>query len=91
MREEIKKKVLRRLKIVEGQIRGLERLVEADTYCVDVITQSAAAREALSGVESLMLENHLSTHVVEQMKGGESRKAVAEVLKIYKLAEKRKK
>ena len=90
MREEIKKKVLRRLKIVEGQVRGLERLVEKDTYCVDVITQSAAAREALSGVESLMLENHLSTHVVHQMKSGKSNKAIAEILKIYRLAEKRK-
>ena len=90
MREEIKKKVLRRLKIVEGQIRGLERLVDADTYCVDVITQSAAAREALSSVESLMLQNHLSTHVVHQMKSGKSNQAVAEILKIYRLAEKTK-
>ena len=89
MRQEIKKKVLRRLKIVEGQIRGLERLVEEDTYCVDVITQSAAAREALAGVESLMLENHLSTHVVHQMKSGKSNQAVAEILKIYRLAQKK--
>lgn len=90
MKEEIKKKVLKRLKIVEGQVRGLERLVEGDTYCVDIITQSAAAREALSSVESLMLQNHLSTHVVDQMKSGKSDKAVAEILKVYKLSQKRK-
>ena len=68
MREAIKKQALRRLKIVEGQIRGLQKMVEQEKYCIDVINQSLAVKEALSSFENLMLENHLSTHVIEQIK-----------------------
>ena len=89
MKGEIKKSVLRRLKIAGGQIEGLQRMVEGDKYCVDIITQSAAIREALSGVERLMLENHLSTNVVQQMKSGKSKQATNEIIKIYRLAQKK--
>jgi len=89
MKKETKRKVLRRLKIIEGQVRGLENMVENDTYCVDVITQTSAVRQALSSIEDVMLENHLSTHVVEQMKGGAHKKATEEMLAIYKLSKKR--
>jgi CsoR family transcriptional regulator, copper-sensing transcriptional repressor len=89
MKENIKKSVLRRLKIASGQIGGLQKMVDKDTYCVDIITQSAAVREALSSVERLMLENHLSTHVIHQMKHGKSAQAVAEILKIHKLSQKK--
>ena len=65
-------------------------MVEDDKYCVDIITQSSAIKEALSGVEHLILENHLSTHVLEQMKSGRERQAVDEILKVYKLAQKKK-
>ena len=65
-------------------------MVEKEKYCVDIITQMSAIKEALSGVENLILENHLSTHVLEQMKGGGEKKAVEEILKIYKLAQKKK-
>lgn len=65
-------------------------MVEEEQYCVDIITQSSAIKEALSGVEDLILENHLSTHVLHQIKGGKEQKAVAEILKVYKLAHKKK-
>lgn len=90
MRTAIKKRVQNRLKRIEGQVRGLSRMVEQETYCVDIITQSSALKEALSSVEDLMLENHLSTHVMQQMKSGKEKKAVAEVLKVYRLAQKKK-
>lgn len=90
MRTAIKKRVQNRLKRIEGQVRGLSRMVEQETYCVDIITQSSAIKEALSSVEDLMLENHLSTHVMQQMKSGKEKKAVAEVLKVYRLAQKKK-
>jgi len=64
-------------------------MVEKEKYCIDIITQSGAVKEALSGVEDLILENHLSTHVKEQMKGKQSNKAVEEILKVYKLAKKK--
>lgn len=90
MRQDIKSKAVRRLKIVEGQIRGLQKMVEEEKYCIDIIIQASAIKEALSGVEDLILENHLSTHVVHQMKSGKDKQAVDEILKIYKLAQKKK-
>jgi DNA-binding FrmR family transcriptional regulator len=91
MKTEIKKGVMKRLKIIEGQVRGLQKMVEDEKYCVDVITQASAVRESLSGIERLMLENHLSTHVIHQIKHGKSDQAINEIMKIYRLAEKRRK
>ena len=90
MKADTKKKVIRRLHIAQGQMKGLAKMVEDEKYCVDIITQSSAIKEALSGVENLMLENHLSTHVLHQMKSGKEKKAIEEVLKVYKLAQKKK-
>ncbi|MEO6077244.1 MAG: metal-sensitive transcriptional regulator [Candidatus Andersenbacteria bacterium] len=89
MKQEIKKRALRRLKILEGQVRGLQKMVEDEIYCVDIITQSTAIKSALSGFEDLMLENHLTTHVVEHVKHGKAQQAVEEVLSVYKLAKKK--
>lgn len=89
MREDIKKQVLNRLSRIGGQVKGMQKMVEDEKYCVDIITQSSAVRQALSSVENLMLENHLSTHVMHQVKKGQSKKAIREILKIYKLAKKK--
>ena len=89
MKADIKKRAIRRLKIVEGQVRGLQNMVEQEKYCVDIITQASAIKQALSGIENLILQNHLSTHVIEQMKSGKEKQAVAEVLKVYKLSQKK--
>ena len=89
MRKEIKNKATRRLKVIEGQVRGLQRMVEKDIYCIDVINQSLAIKKALSSVEDLILENHLSTHVVEQMKSGKEAKAIKEILSVYKVSKKK--
>lgn len=85
MKTEAKKQVLNRLNRIEGQIRGLKKMVEEDTYCVDVITQTSAVKRALSGVEDQLLESHLGTCVIGQMKKGQEDKATKEILKIYSL------
>ena len=90
MKADVKKKVLRRLSLIKGQLGGLTKMVDAERYCVDIITQSSAIKEALSGVEDLMLQNHLETHVLHQMRTGKEKKATAEILKLYKLAQKKK-
>ena len=89
MRKDIKRKAIRRLKIIEGQVRGFQRMVEEEKYCIDIINQSLAIKEALSSVEDLILENHLSTHVVEQMKSGQEAKAIKEILSVYKMSKKK--
>ena len=61
---ENKDKTLARLKRLEGQVRGISRMIEEDRYCVDVLTQTAAARAALKGVEKLVIEDHAS-HCIE--------------------------
>ncbi len=90
MRADIKQKASRRLKIIQGQLKGLAKMVDDEKYCVDIITQASAIKEALSGVEDLVLENHLSTHVLHQIKSGKEKKAVGEILKVYRLAQKKK-
>ncbi len=87
MKQEIKKGAQRRLAIVAGQVRGIQEMVEQEKYCVDIITQIEAVREALSGIGNLILQNHLETHIMHQIKHGEEKKAVTEILKIYKLAQ----
>lgn len=89
MKASAKTSAIRRLKIIEGQVRGLQKMVEEDAYCIDIITQASAAKEALSGVEDVLLENHLSTHVIHQVKSGEEEKATEEILKVYKLKRKK--
>lgn len=88
MKNALKNKLITRLKIIEGQVRGLQGMVNENKYCVNIITQANAVKKALSSFEDEMLKNHLSTHVVEQIKSGQHSKAVAEVLKVYKLSKK---
>lgn len=85
----VKKSSLRRLSIIRGQVKGLERMVKEERYCIDTIRQSLAIKEALSSFENLILENHLSTHAVSQMKSKNPKKAVKEILEIYKLSKKK--
>ncbi len=89
MKKEVKKRVTHRLKIIEGQVRGLHKMIDEEAYCLDIITQSSAIRHALGSIEDLMLENHLTTHVKQQMQSGEDKKAAKEILAIYKLAKKK--
>ena len=74
-----KKDVLDRLKRVEGQVRGLQRLVEQDQYCIDILTQISAANSALKRVAVKLLDDHINHCVAETVaEGGDSRAKVAE-------------
>lgn len=83
-----KQKLIRRLKIIEGQVRGLQEMIEKDTYCIDVITQTSAVKQALSGVEDVLMEHHLNTCAVDQMQKGKQEKTKSEILKVYRLKRK---
>jgi len=83
-----KKKLVRRLNIIQGQVRGLSKMIEQNTYCIDVIAQTSAVKQGLSNVEDLLLETHLKGCVHKQMTSGQTGKAVGEVLKVYKLKRK---
>ena len=83
-----KNKLTRRLQIIEGQVRGIKEMIENNTYCIDVITQTSAIKQGLSNVEDLLLAEHLSHCVVNQVKSGNTKKAVDEVIQVYKLKRK---
>ena len=84
---DIKKRALHRTKILEGQMRGLEKMIESEEYCVDIITQSLAIQKSLRSLNKLLVENHLRTHVADMFAaGGEQQShAVDELLKVYEL------
>jgi DNA-binding FrmR family transcriptional regulator len=69
--EAVKKNLTTRLNRVEGQIRGIKRLIEKDTYCDDVITQIAATQSALNSVSKILLEGHLKNCVVDRLNEGD--------------------
>src|SRR5260370_21610822 len=90
MRSEIKAPCLKRLKRIEGQVRGLSRMVEQDRYCIDIVTQIAAVRAALRRVEEEVLCDHVA-HCVEHAvasgsKAGQQRK-IAELMGVLSRAE----
>lgn len=70
-----KEDALRRLNRIEGQIKGIKRLVEEDTYCVDVMNQISSVHEALRGVGKLLMRNHLQHCVTDALREGDEDKA----------------
>jgi DNA-binding FrmR family transcriptional regulator len=64
-------------------------MVENEKYCLDILHQSFAVKEALSSFEDFILQNHLKTHVVKQIKEGKEKKAIIEILSICKFSKKR--
>lgn len=81
-------KLIHRLKIIEGQIRGLQEMIEDKKYCIDIITQTSAVKQALSSVEDALMESHLGTCLVNQIQRGQAEKATKEILKVYGLKRK---
>ena len=72
---------LRRLRNIEGQVRGLQRMVESDQYCIDVITQISAVRSALNSVGMKILRRHIDTCVSEAiLDGGQGRERMLDEL-----------
>lgn len=74
----------RRVNRIEGQIRGIGRMIEADRYCIDVLTQLAAVRSALDGLGLELLEHHLHGCVQHAVKSGDGAPAIDEALAVIK-------
>ena len=76
-------KQLMRLKRIEGQVRGLQKMIEDEKYCVDILQQSKAVRAALVGVEMLIMRRHIESCVVKVSKSGtaaEIDKRISEII-----------
>ena len=89
--DDIKKRALHRTSILEGQVRGLAKMIENEDYCMDIIAQSRAIQKALASLDKLLVENHLRTHVAHMFEAGgdEREKAMAELLAVYELQQNR--
>ncbi|AFV12259.1 hypothetical protein Tph_c20650 [Thermacetogenium phaeum DSM 12270] len=71
--------LLRRLRKIEGQVRGIQRMIEEGRYCIDVLTQLAAARQGLNRVGMLILDRHIKGCVINAIRSGEEERAVEEL------------
>jgi DNA-binding FrmR family transcriptional regulator len=86
MNSETKKSVSTRLARIEGQVRGLNQMIEQDRYCLEVVTQVRAARAALAKIEQIVLADHLGSCVEQAIVSGdpeEQRKKVAELIEVF--------
>lgn|SRR5690554_2506003 len=79
-RERDKKALNQRLRRIEGQVRGIQRMVEEDVYCVDILIQVAAARAALEKVGLMLLEDHTRGCVARAMQGDGGQEAIDELM-----------
>ena len=85
MRADIKTSCAKRLSRIEGQVRGLSRMVEEDRYCIDIVTQIAAVRAALRGVEEEILRDHVAhcvEHAISSGNKADQRRKIEELLNV---------
>lgn len=88
MIDDIKRRATHRSKIIEGQFKGLQKAIESEAYCMDILTQGLAIQRSLASLNKLILENHLRTHVTEMFTTGDEaahEKAIQEMLSLYEL------
>ena len=81
-----KAKTLGRLRRIEGQVQGLQRMIDADTYCVDILLQVAAVQGALEQVEKLLLGRHIESCVSDAMRSGsknDRQRKIDELLEVF--------
>jgi DNA-binding FrmR family transcriptional regulator len=85
MREDIKASCQKRLSRIEGQVRGLAKMVDDDRYCIDIVTQIAAVRAALRRVEEEILKDHVGhcvEHAIASGNKAEQRQKIAELMAV---------
>lgn len=77
---EDKEALIKRLKRIEGQVKGIQNMVEEERYCVDILTQISAVRSAVNKVGTIILENHMKGCVTESIKEGNSEDMIQELM-----------
>lgn len=78
-----KKHKLHRIKIIKGHIEAIERMIESDAYCIDIVHQSLAVQKALKKLDVVIMAGHIQGCVVEQAKSGDFKKITDELMAIY--------
>ncbi len=88
MDEHTQHDVLKRLAYIEGHLTGVRKMIEADTYCVDVLKQTYAIRRAIEKMEAQMLDGHLHHCVIDAIREGKAEESISELIDLYKVANK---
>jgi DNA-binding FrmR family transcriptional regulator len=88
MQPSTREQALKRLSYIDGHLAGIRRMIEEEQYCVDVLKQTYAVRRAIEKMESLLLDGHLHTCVLEGVRDGREEQVVGELLELYELANK---
>ncbi len=88
MQPTTREQALKRLSYIDGHLAGVRRMIEEEQYCVDVLKQTYAVRRAIEKMESLLLDGHLHTCVLEGVRDGREEQVVGELLELYELANK---
>jgi DNA-binding FrmR family transcriptional regulator len=86
MAEEYKQDMINRLKSIEGHVRGIQRMLDEDVYCIDIINQNLAVQRALEKVNSLILERHLQTCVTTAIQGddpADRQRVITEIMNVF--------
>jgi len=78
-----KEKRIHRIRIIKGHIEAIERMIENDAYCIDIIHQSLAVQKALKKLDATIMEGHIQSCVVEQAKSGNFQRITTELMAIY--------
>jgi len=86
MEAEVQLDVLKRLSYIEGHLKGIRAMIEADKYCPEVLKQTYAVRRAIEATERKMLDGHLHHCVVEGIRDGREEQVISELLELYELA-----
>ncbi len=86
MEEQRRQDLLKRLSFIAGHLAGIQKMVQEDKYCVDLLRQTYAVRKAIEKVEQLILEGHLHTCVPEGMRSGHEEQVIQELLQLYRIA-----
>jgi DNA-binding FrmR family transcriptional regulator len=86
VQESVRDDCLKRLSYIDGHLHGVQRMIQDDAYCVDVLKQSFAVRRALEKLEAIMLDGHLQTCVVEGIRDGRDQQVIGELVELYELA-----
>ncbi len=86
-----REQVVRRLRSIEGHVKGIEKMVEEDQYCIDVMRQVMATQAAMAKLNELILENHLNTCVIEAVRSDDPKareRVLAEIGDVFQMARK---
>jgi DNA-binding FrmR family transcriptional regulator len=86
--KDYKKRTQHRSKIIEGQIKGLQKMIDNEAYCMDILTQSLAIQRSLASLNKVVLGNHIKKHITEMLGSGSEKdqsKALEELMVLYEL------